>query len=85
MLGFCQLNVNEGGRGVHWTPAAFYLNIYRTIENTANCFCISSDIQCVTKILDRISCTCLVYCLDDPKQFSFNFFLKNAQLLNCEE
>ena len=69
---FCQLNVTEGG-GPRGSPTAFYLNIFRTIENRAKCFCISSDIQCVTKIHIRIGCTCLVYCLDDPKQFFFDF------------
>ena len=46
-------------------------------ENRAMCFCISNDIQCI-KIHNRIVCTCLVYCLDDPKQFFFYFSEKCA-------
>ena len=68
---FCQLNVTEGGnrRG-----SAFYLNISKTIENRESCFCISNnDIQCVTKNHNRVGCTCLFCCLDDPKQIFFDF------------
>ena len=69
----------------HWTPTASYLNIFRTLENRAKCFCISSEMQCVTKIHDIVDCTCLVYCLDDPKHFFLRLFRKTAKLLVCEE
>ena len=38
----------------------------------------------MAKIQDIVGCTCLVYCLDDPKQCFFDFS-ENAQLLHCEE
>ena len=63
---------------IHWNPTAFYLNISRTIEKRKKCFCISNEIQCVTKIHNRLGCTCLVYCRDDPKQLFLLVFLKNA-------
>ena len=59
--------------GVRWTPTVFHLNISRTIKNRAKCLCISNDKQCVTKIHNRVGCTCLGYFLDDPKQFFFDF------------
>ena len=43
------------------------------IENRAKWFGISNDIQCVTKIHNRVGCTCLAYCIDDLKQFFFDF------------
>ena len=62
-----------GGGGVRWTPTAFYFNISRTLENRVKYFCISNDIQCATKIHNRIGCACLIYCLNDPKQFFLDF------------
>ena len=59
--------------GVRWTATVFYLNISGTIENRAKCLYISNDKQCAAKIHNRVGCTCLVYCLDDPKQFFFDF------------
>ena len=56
-------------------------DIFLTIENSAKCFCISNDLKCVTKVHNRIGCTCLAYCYDDLKQFFFHF----AQLPHCEE
>ena len=56
-----------------WTLTDFYLNISRAIEKRTKCFCISSDIQYVTKIQNRIGCISLVYCLDHPKHFFFHF------------
>ena len=66
------------------TPTAFYSNISRTLENKEKCFYISNEIQCVTYIHNRVGCTCLDYCLDGPKQVSFNVSEKCAQLLHCE-
>ena len=83
-----QLNVTENRWGrvglVLWTPTAFHLNIFRTIDNRAKCFCISNDIHCVINIHNRIAYTGLVDYLNDSNQYC-SIFLKNAQLLHREE
>ena len=53
-------------------------------EKRAKYLCISNDRQRVTKIYNRFDCTCLVYFLNVPNNFS-SIFLKNAQLLHSEE
>ena len=55
------------GGGLGRSSTGFYWNISRNIENSARYFCISNNIQYVTKIHNRIGFTCLVYCLSDPK------------------
>ena len=62
-----------GKAKIRWTQTAFYLNIFRIIEKTLKWFCVSTYMQCVTKIPNSIGWTYLVYCFNYTKQIFFDF------------
>ena len=66
-----------GGGGGRWTKTHFCFNTSRTTENREKCFCI------IEFIIELVTLASLIASMTQNK-FS-SIFLKNLQLLHCQE